>query len=118
MMTLMTALALASAADAPAGPTPPRAIDGGDRWLLTSDWPRAALAERRTGIAVVRLAINRSGEVDECAIVVSSGHADLDARTCEAMAVRGRFEPARDARGNRVRGEVLHRVNWALPRGR
>jgi protein TonB len=112
MFSLLALAALASAADAPTGPTPPRAINGGERWILTSDWPRAALAEGRTGVAVVRLAINRSGDVDECAIVVSSGHADLDARTCEAVAVRGRFEPARDAQGNRVRGEVLHRVNW------
>jgi periplasmic protein TonB len=115
MFSLLAAIAFAASAETPMQASPPRAIDGGERWLLTSDWPRAALAERRSGIAVVRLAINRSGEVDECAIVVSSGHADLDARTCEAVAVRGRFEPARDARGNRVRGEVLHRVNWTLP---
>jgi periplasmic protein TonB len=116
MLTLLVMAALQASAATPALPAPPRAIDGGRRWILTSDWPRAALAERRTGVAVVRLEVDREGMVEECAIVVSSGHQDLDAVTCRAMGARGRFEPARDARGNRVRGEVLHRVNWALPR--
>jgi hypothetical protein len=50
-----------------------------------------------------------------CRIVESSGSRLLDLRTCQAMIVRARFTPARDAAGNPAPDTVAARVIWVLP---
>jgi periplasmic protein TonB len=111
MLSLMLLMA-ASAADGPTGAAPARSVDGGRNWIYTSDYPADALRNRRGGVTTVRLNVSREGEVDGCAIATSSGHADLDAVSCMAMVMRGRYEPARNWDGQRVASVVLRQIVW------
>lgn len=115
MLSLLTPLIMIAAADTPASPaypSPARAINGGRDWVYTSDYPRDALAQMRGGVATVRLTVDREGFVEHCQVVQSSGHADLDAISCQAMGMRGRFEPARNAAGRRIPATVVRQVVW------
>lgn len=118
MMILSLALML-SAADA--GPTPAQSINGGRDWIYTTDYPAEALRERRGGVTTVRLRVNRRGEVEGCDVARSSGHRDLDDVSCMAMVMRGRYEPARNADGQRIASEVMRQIVWdpeaVRPRG-
>ncbi len=112
MSLLSLAVLLASAGAAADAATPARSINGGRDWIYTTDYPADALRERRGGVVTVRLTVSRRGTVDECAIEQSSGHRDLDEISCMAMAMRGRYEPARDARGQRIASTVLRQIVW------
>lgn len=116
MSVILLALALA-ASDAPvvvepAPPHPPVVADPGRPLVYFSDYPPAALQERRGGIALVRLTINRDGEVEGCRVLRSSGHADLDLRSCQALSVRSIFLPARDSSGRRITASLTQEVRW------
>ncbi len=110
--TLFALAAAAGAVSDTAGPAPAQAVNGGRDWVYTSDYPRAALAERRGGVVTVRLTVTRNGEVAQCAIAQSSGFRDLDDVSCMAMTMRGRYVPARNARGRPVESEVLRQIVW------
>lgn len=112
MLMLSLALMMSSASADAAGPTPARSVNGGRDWIYTTDYPADALRERRGGITTVRLRVNRQGEVEACEIARSSGHRDLDDISCMAMAMRGRYEPARNADGQRIASEVLRQIVW------
>ncbi|HWW56335.1 MAG TPA: energy transducer TonB [Sphingopyxis sp.] len=47
------------------------------------NYPALALREGRSGRATYRITVSLSGDVTECTITVTSGHADLDAATCD-----------------------------------
>ena len=111
MLTLILLMA-ASAADAPDGPSPAQSVNGGRDWIYTTDYPADALRDGRGGVTTVRLNVSRDGEVDGCAIAVSSGHRDLDAISCQAMTMRGRYTPARNARGHPVNSVVMRQIVW------
>lgn len=111
MMMLSLAMALASAS-ADEGPRPARAINGGRDWVYTTDYPEDAVRAGRGGVTTVRLRVNNRGEVEECAIAQSSGHTDLDNIACMAMAMRGRYDPARNERGQRIASEVMRQIVW------
>ena len=112
-MTLLSiALMMNAAAVASVGPGPARAIDGGREWIYVSDYPRDALRERRGGVVTVEMQVGRDGLVEDCRVTRSSGSADLDARTCEALSVRARYEPARNVQGRRIVSRVQHQVVW------
>lgn len=108
MMMLSLALMLSPVQASAAVATP----INGDRWILFSDYPAAALRERRGGIATVRLLVSRRGTVDSCDVVQSSGHADLDATSCRLMGERGHYEPARDSGGRRIASQVMRQIVW------
>lgn len=108
-MFLLSLALMLSAADA--GPAPATAING-DRWISFSDYPQAALQQRRGGVATVRLLVSRRGTVDSCDVVQSSGHEDLDAASCRLMGERGHYEPARDSSGRRIASQVMRQVVW------
>lgn len=113
MMMLSLAIALASAS-ADEGPFPraARPLNGGQGWVVTTDYPPDALREGRGGVTTVRLNVSTRGVVDQCAIAQSSGHRDLDDRACLAVSMRGRYDPARNADGRRVGSVVLHQIVW------
>jgi periplasmic protein TonB len=55
------------------------------RFNPSSHYPAKALQEGREGTSRVALTIGASGRITECTVVVSSGHADLDAASCRAV---------------------------------
>ncbi|MEO6716180.1 MAG: energy transducer TonB [Novosphingobium sp.] len=107
----------------PAAPPPPRfsakgAVPKGNpgSWATTNDYPSRALREEREGTASFRVAVGPDGRVTDCQITGSSGHADLDAATCENVRRRARFAPAMDGEGNPTTGTYSNRVRWVIPK--
>ena len=91
----------------------PRNIPGS--WAGEADYPVRAIREGREGVTKFALSIDTSGKVARCDIVGSSGHADLDAKTCELVSKRARFEPARDGNGEKTTGTFISSIRWQLP---
>ena len=102
--------------------TPPKgqessAIAKGDpgTWAGSLDYPSLALMEQREGTTGFRLTVNTEGRVSDCAIVSSSGHADLDKATCDRVTVRAAFYPAQDKQGQPTVGHYSNRIRWQIP---
>lgn len=77
--------------------------------VLTA-YPATALRERRSGNAIVNLTLDQRVRVTQCRIEQSSGHADLDARSCALFDEAPTIERRRNTpRTMRVR------VVWTLP---
>jgi periplasmic protein TonB len=109
-MLLLTIAMMLSAADT--GPAPARAINGGRDWVYTTDYPPEAVRAGRGGTTTVRLVVDRQGAVEQCEVATSSGHEDLDRISCLAMAMRGRYEPARNENGQRIASTVMRQIVW------
>ena len=110
--------ALALAAADP-GPTPPKSIGVGSLAGLFSadDYPRDAADRNEQGRVQVTVHIDAAGAVSSCEIKQSSGFPSLDTRTCEIIARRAKFIPARDSAGNAVPSETTQTVTWRLSTG-
>ena len=85
-------------------------------WFRSDDYPASALRAEQTGMVVMRLSVAADGRVEACDVVVSSGYAALDQRSCQVILERARFEPALDAVGRPVAVKAIDRVNWRLER--
>lgn len=84
-------------------------------WIRSRDYPKAALKENREGNVRFALSVDTGGRVSNCTVTRSSGHADLDEATCDAVKRRARFEPAREASGQAITGTFTSSVSWRLP---
>lgn len=104
-MLLMLAMADGTA-------TPPRPAPDAATWVRADDYPPAALREGRGGTTRALVTVERDGSVAECVVAQSSGHADLDWRTCVVLSLRGRFEPGRDDNGRRHQAQVVVPIRW------
>jgi protein TonB len=91
----------------------PRGNPGG--WITDADYRTIWINRGLEGTARFTLAIDASGRVSDCTITGSTGHAQLDAATCELLSRRARFEPARDANGEKVAGRFSSSVRWTIP---
>lgn len=85
-------------------------LDGADHY------PAAALAARQEGDVRMTLAVDATGKVAGCAILIGSGVASLDEAACALMRSAGKFDPALDSMGNPVKARVPATFSWTLPR--
>ena len=110
--------------DPPAPPgNPPAAFDpvgakpknspGG--WITDSDYRTSWINREMTGIAGFKVTVGTDGRGENCAITQSTGHTALDEATCRLIERRARFEPARNAQGEKVRGSFANKVAWRIP---
>jgi protein TonB len=53
--------------------------------------------------------------VTGCTITRSTGHAPLDAATCELVTKRARFDAARDTSGRAAAGQYKGSITWQIP---
>lgn len=120
MLSLSILLALAAASK----PVPPKLeqqeemtkpVGSPGAWVTSDDYPATALRDEREGTTGFRLTVGTDGLPTRCEIVASSGHADLDAKTCEVVMARARFTPGRDAKGHAIGGTYTSRVRWQVP---
>lgn len=118
MVTLAILLAM-QAAPADGGPEVKgiAPVTNPGSWVTPDDYPVRALREEREGTTAFRLTIGKDGLPSDCEITTSSGHADLDARTCELLVARARFSVGRDAAGNPEGGTYSNRIRWVIPDG-
>lgn len=92
----------------------PRPRNAGE-WITDADYPLAALRMDEQGTVAFALDVDRTGRMTGCTILTSSGSGALDAQTCRLILARGKFAPARDARGVAVDGRLVRRIRWELP---
>lgn len=101
--------------EAPAeGGTPPRLRSGS---ISNADYPAAAIRAGEQGSVRIVLDIAAYGGVTRCRIDRSSGSAALDTTTCAIARERFKFEPGRNARGERAASTYRQSVRWVLPDG-
>lgn len=84
-------------------------------WVTPDDYPTTALRREAEGLVRVRLVIDRAGFPNDCVLVASSGHEDLDTATCMLLRQRARFSPALDGDGRPTTGTVIVPVRWDIP---
>lgn len=85
------------------------------QWVTSDDYPVLAMRERREGTTDFRLTYDASGTPTRCDVTSSSGHEDLDGRTCDLAMERARFRPGTNAAGEAVGGTYSNRVRWTMP---
>lgn len=108
------ALAMADPAPAPPKPLGVQSLAG---LFSANDYPRDAADRNEQGRVQVIVHVDAQGAVSSCEIKESSGFPSLDTRTCEIIAQRARFLPARDSAGHDVPSETTQSVVWALDNG-
>jgi TonB family protein len=84
-------------------------------WVTDDDYPAAALRAGEQGRVGVRLEIDAAGVVTGCTVTSASGSALLDARTCELLSARARFEAAHDGAGKPIASSWRSTLSWRLP---
>ncbi|MEO0057809.1 MAG: hypothetical protein RIT17_1282 [Pseudomonadota bacterium] len=85
------------------------------RWVRDSDYRSSWLRQGLEGSASFALGIDATGKVTGCTLTRSTGHAVLDAATCELVTKRARFDAARDDTGKPVGGTFTGSITWNIP---
>lgn len=85
------------------------------RWVTDSDYKGRWALENMSGTARFRLEIADNGRVSDCRITKSTGYEALDQATCQLIAKRARFKPAKDEQGNATAGSYSSAIRWELP---
>ena len=83
-------------------------------WVTENDYSSRAIREGMEGVARFSLTIGADGRVTGCQITGSSGHQELDTATCQLVSKRARFDPARNANGDKVEGTFSSAVRWRI----
>ncbi len=89
-------------------------IGSSRRWVRTSDYPKSAAAEKRSGETKVRLTVGENGRATNCVVTRSSGHLDLDEQACASLKQRARFRPATDSSAEPIVATFDHTVVWEM----
>lgn len=84
--------------------------------ITNADYPRTARRNGAEGTVGVMFNVGPEGRAHDCAIVQSSGSADLDNITCRLIEHRFRYEPARDAQGQAVPDRMAGQQSWWMER--
>jgi protein TonB len=85
------------------------------KWVTNEDYRSRWILEEMAGTASFSLSIDARGRVTGCTITRSTGHAPLDAATCDLVSKRARFDAARDGNGKAVAVSYCGTVTWQIP---
>lgn len=99
----------------PFDPVGARPKGNAGKWVTTDDYRPRWIREDMAGTARFTLAIDANGKVTGCTVTRSTGHAPLDAATCDLLTKRARFDAARDGNGKAVGGSYSGSVTWKIP---
>jgi TonB family protein len=95
--------------------TPPTPKGPPGKWATDNDYPPNAVDKGYHGTVHFTLVVDPTGKPESCHITWTSGFAQLDQYSCAAFLKRARFNPARDAKGQPIRGTYSNRFRWELP---
>ena len=85
------------------------------QWITAADIPADTLRNATViGPASFALTISEKGRVTGCAVERTSGWDPLDKTACYIFELRGRFQPALDARGKAAIGVYRVEALWAM----
>jgi protein TonB len=106
----------AAAQDVPP-PAPPESENANPnaRWTSSEDYPVSAIRAGAEGTARIGWTIGIDGRAKDCHVLSSSGNADLDKASCDAILLRARYSPALDQHGNPIESYSERRIRWKLP---
>lgn len=76
------------------------------------DWPDGVPRADAPVRVEVRFWVEVNGRISGCEVQRSSGIPALDARTCQLVTQRFRYQPARNTAGEPVRSETAWRQDW------
>lgn len=85
------------------------------KWVTNDDYRPRWIREDMAGTARFTLSIDARGKVSGCTVTRPTGHAPLDAATCDLVTKRARFEAARDGNGKAVAGSYSGTITWKIP---
>ncbi|WP_405029568.1 TonB family protein [Novosphingobium sp.] len=94
--------------------TPPKPKGDPSGWVRSSDYPKQ-LRNGQSGVTQFRLLISDTGKPIACDVMSSSGHPELDAKTCEVLMKRAKFVPARSGYNRPTNGSYTARARWVAP---
>ena len=77
------------------------------------NYPRLAREREVEGVVRIRVEVDPSGLATDCR-TLGSPPVELGGPTCALVLLRGRFEPARDRKGQAVKGRIERQVRWVL----
>lgn len=93
--------------------TPPSINKNVGSFLRDSDYPRDVAEEGISGQSFYRLNLDARGQIQNCAVVGSSGNAALDSRGCEVfMSRRPLMQPALDRAGRPIASPFVTSIQW------
>ncbi|MGP1281347.1 MAG: TIR domain-containing protein [Parasphingopyxis sp.] len=95
--------------------TPPQPVGNPAGWVRASDYPSNILRNGEEGTSRYQVRVGANGIPTACFTIGSSGHFQLDARACNMVMSRARFQPARNAAGNPVPGLYSGSHRWRAP---
>ena len=93
------------------GFTPARPLNY-ETWITPEDYPADAKAAGVSGNVMFKVSISETGQVSNCQILEGSGSPALDARTCELIIARAKFEPAKNGGGEPIAMDYSRTVRW------
>ena len=79
-------------------------MDNPGTWISPSEYQRMVEYKLPEGTVRFRVRVNADGTAKSCKVITTSGSPKLDQFACQSVNFYGRWEPARDARGNAVEG--------------
>ncbi len=108
------ALRIPPPAPAPPGnyASPARPVDWQAISPQQADYPNSSWAAGEEDIVRYSVEIDAEGNASNCVVIESSGFGALDAKTCEIVLARGKFEPALDEDGVPIAGIFTESHNW------
>lgn len=83
-------------------------------FVIEADYPVDAMQNGEEGQVTVDWDVTEDGFAESCRVVRSSGSTSLDEVTCRIVAVRFRYDPARDSAGKPVRAKDSLTITWSL----
>ncbi|MEM6475677.1 MAG: TonB family protein [Pseudomonadota bacterium] len=96
----------------PRYPQKPRLTNRREAFPTPVDYPVASWQADEEGLVRFDIAVDVEGEATDCTITESSGHATLDAKTCEIVMERAKFDAGLAAEDEPEAGIYSGRHNW------
>ncbi len=84
--------------------------------IADSAYPLKARKLGMSGRTYVSFTVNPKGRAEQCGVVTSSGHPELDLATCDIAIKNFRFTPATDSMGAKKVDYMTFAISWSPPK--
>lgn len=85
-----------------------------ENWITSADYPAEARHAGKRGVSFILWTIDKSGNIEDCRTISSSGTALLDQTACDLAKQRVHYHPALDAAGTPIESHDSQAVVWFL----
>ena len=96
--------------------TPPEPANDPANWFRASDYPAGLNRAGLSGAVVMRLIVDATGSVKDCAVAKAGGDKAFEELTCKLAIQRARFRPATGKTGAPIASVWIKRINWQAAR--